>query len=114
MSFGATLLNPEPSPKDLQKELWEIKEAIEGSKNATMTLALEKAKQELENKIAHPVGEIKVEFEEVQANMRRLVVEVGDSNKNMIEETSKLKNLIGQTFHIVVDTRFKAVLNLTL
>ena len=114
LSFGATLLNPEPSPKDLQKELWEIKEALEGSKNSTMTLALEKAKQELEDKIAHPVGEIKVEFKEVRANMRRLVVEVGDSNKNMIEETSKLRDLIGKTFHIVVDTRFKVGLDFRL
>ena len=66
LSFGATLLNPEPSVDDLQKQLREIKDTIEGSSNSVMVLALEKASQELEEKIAHPVGEIKVEFQEVR------------------------------------------------
>ena len=112
LSFGATLLNPEPSPQDLQKQLREIKDTIEGTSNTPMILALEKAKQELEDKIAHPVGEIKVEFEEVRVNMKRILKEVGAFDRKMTEEVSKIRDLISQTFHIVVDTRFKVSLNL--
>ena len=107
LSFGATLLNPEPSVDDLQKQLREIKDTIEGSSNTAMILALEKAKEELEDKIAHPVGEIKVEFEEVRANMERVFKEVGALDKKMAGEMSQMRDLISQTFHIVVDTRFK-------
>ena len=114
LSFGATLLNPEPSPKDLLKELREIREAIEGSKNATMTLALERAKQELEDKIAHPVGEIKVEFKEVRVDVKRILKEVGNSDKKMTAEVSKIRDMVSQTFHVVVDSRFKVSLNLML
>ena len=114
LSFGATLLYPEPTPQELQEQLRDIKGTIEGTSNELVVQALEKVQQELEDKITHPVGEIKVEFEEVRSNMRRLVAEVGNSNKDMIEETSKLRDLIGQTFHIVVDTRFKVGLNLRL
>ena len=63
LSFGATLLNPEPSVEDLQKQLQEIKDTKEGSSNTAMIIAPEKAKQEREEKIAHPVGEIQVQVE---------------------------------------------------
>ena len=107
LSFGATLLNPEPSVEDLQKQLQEIKDTIEGSSNIAMIDALERAKEELEDKIAHPVGEIKVEFEEVRANMERVFKEVGALDKKMTREMSQMRDLISQTFHIVLDHRFK-------
>ena len=107
LSFGATLLNPEPSVEDLQKELREIKDTIEGSSNTAMILALERAKDELEDKIAHPVGEIKVEFEEVRTSLRRVFKEVGALDKKMTREMSQMRDLISQTFHVVLDHRFK-------
>ena len=107
LSFGATLLNPEPSVEDLQKQLKEIKDTIEGSSNTAMIDALEKAKEELEDKIAHPVGEIKVEFEDVRANMEKVFKEVGALDKKMTREMSQMRDLISQTFHIVLDHRFK-------
>ena len=66
LSFGATLLYPEPT-----------------------------------------VGEIKVEFAEVRADMKRIFSEVGESSRKMTEEMSKMRDLINQTFQIVVDCRFK-------
>ena len=107
LSFGATLLNPEPSVEDLQKQLREIKDTIEGSSNTAMIVALERAKEELEDKIAHPVGEIKVEFEEVRTNLKRVFKEVGALDKKMTREMSQMRDLISQTFHIVLDHRFK-------
>ena len=107
LSFGATLLYPEPTPQELQEQLREIKAGKEGTSNEFVIQALEKAQQELEDKIANPVGEIKVEFAEVRADMKRIFSEVGESSRKMTEEMSKMRDLINQTFHIVVDTRFK-------
>ena len=107
LSFGATLLNPEPSVDDLQKQLREIKDTIEGSSNTAIILALEKAQHEVEEKIAHPVGEIKVEFQEVRLELRRMFKAVEDFDKRMTEEILQMKDLISRTYHIVVDTRFK-------
>ena len=72
-----------------------------------MILALEKAKDELEDKIAHPVGEIKDEFEEARTNLRRVFKEVGALDKKMTREMSQMRDLISQTFHVVLDHRFK-------
>ena len=107
LSFGATLLYPEPTPQELQEQLREIKAALEGTSNELVLQALGKVQLELEDKIANPVGEIKVEFEEVRAEMRRIFKEVGESNNQMTEEMSRMRDLINQTFQIVVDTRFK-------
>ena len=112
LSFEATLLHPEPTPQELQEQLKDIKSTIEGTSNELVVQALEKVKLDLEEKIANPVGEIKVEFEEVRADMKRIFSEVGKSSKKMTEEMSKMRDLINQTFHIVVDTRFKVHSNI--
>ena len=105
LSFGATLLNPEPSVEDLQKQLREIKQIIESSTHPTSIL--EKAMQELEDKIANPVGEIRKEFGGIREEMREILRREVEVHKGTSEEVSELKDLVGQTFHIVVDSRFK-------
>ena len=107
LSFGATLLYPEPTPQELQEQLRDIKVTIKGTSNELVVQALEKVQLDLEDKIANPVGEIKVEFKEVRAEMVRIFNEVGESNKKITEEMSKIRDQINQTFHIVVDSRFK-------
>ena len=72
-----------------------------------MMLALEKAVQELEEKIANPVGEIKREFGGIRVEMREILRREVEVHKGTSEEVSELKDLVGQTFHIVVDSRFK-------
>merc|ERR1719400_2286924 len=39
--------------------------------------------------------------------MKRIFSEVGESSRKMTEEMSKMRDLINQTFQIVVDARFK-------
>ena len=107
LSFGATLLYPEPTPQELKEQLRDIKATIEGTSNELVVQALEKVQLELENKIANPVGEIKVEFKEVRTEMVRIFNDVGESNKKITEEMSKMRDQINQTFHTVVDSRFK-------
>ena len=111
LSFGATLLNPEPTVEDLQKELREIKVAIRESTTAAASRALEREQHDLEFKIAHPVGEIKMEFVEVKAELDRLFKQVGDSGAKISNEVSRMKDVISQTYHLVADNRFKVSLN---
>ena len=63
---------------------------------------LDKHLQELEEKLANPVGEIKVEFKEVQADIRKVYFEVGELNKKMTEEKAKMGDQISQILHIVI------------
>ena len=107
LAFGSTLLNPEPTPQELQEQLRQIKATIDGTSNEFVAQTLEKVQMELEDKISNPIGEIKVEFAEVRADMKRIFSEVGESSKKMELEMSKLRDLVSQTFQIVVDTRFK-------
>jgi len=59
LTFGSTLLNPEPSMQDLQRELKEIKITLEkGSQSSGITRALQKEQKEIQEKIANPVGEM--------------------------------------------------------
>ena len=107
LSFGATLLNPDPPKEDLEKQLSELKEEIKQSTSQAVVAALEKAQHDLEFKIAHPLGEIRKEFGEVRTDMQRILKKVELSSASMAGEMTKMKDLISQTFHIVVDTRFK-------
>ena len=79
-----------------------------------MMLALEKAVQELEEKIANPVGEIKREFGGIRVEMREILQKEAEVHKGTFDEVSKLKDLVGKTFHIVVDSRFKVGSNFRL
>ena len=111
LSFGATLLNPEPPKEDLEKQLSELREEIKQSSSQAVVVALERAQHDLEFKLAHPLGEIKKEFGEVRIEMQRIFKEVELSSNSMAVEMIKMKGLISQTFHIVVDTRFKVSLS---
>ena len=79
-----------------------------------MMLALEKAVQELEDKIANPVGEIKREFGGIRVEMREILQKEAEVHKGTSEEVSRLKDIVGKTFIIVVDSRFKVSSNFCL
>ena len=110
LAFGATLLNPEPSMEDLQKELRDIKATLEATNSRAITQALEKAQLELEERIAHPVGEVKTEVGEITAEMKRVFVEIGKTHKTISDEISGVKDVINKTYMVVVDHRFKVTL----
>ena len=107
LSFGATLLNPEPSLEDLRKELREIKEDIRQNTKAATVRALEKEMHDLEIKISQPPEEIKKDFDEVKVHMKRILKEIELSNDKMSEQMLRMKDLISRTFQIVLDIRYK-------
>ena len=113
LAFGATLLNPEPSMADLQKELRDIKATLEATNSRAISQALEKVQLELEERIAHPIGEVKIQFQDLRGDMKGILVEIRESNKNNSDLISGIRDVINKTFLVVVDTRFKVSLSTT-
>ena len=108
LSFGATLLNPEQAPEDLQDQLRDIKATIEANQgNKFIVQSLQKAQIELEEQIAGRFGEIRTEFREIRVEMKEAYCKVTESSKAAEERMAKIKSLMGETFDIVVDSRFK-------
>ena len=108
MSFGASLLNPEPTLSELKDELIEIKQLLQDdSMKNTMVKALERQQKELEEKIENPVGEIRSNFAEVKKDMKELLYKVEKENLDLSDELSRMKDKIHQTFLLVADTRYK-------
>ena len=74
MAFGASLLNPESSIADLQKELQEIKTGmVYATQSKAIVRALQRQQKELEQQIENPVGEIKSNYADVKAEMRHIL-----------------------------------------
>ena len=108
LSFGATLLNPELTPQDLQDQLREIKASIEAHQGQPVIVqSLTETQVKLEEKIARQFGEIRAEIQEVHTTMRQVYSEVTESSKVAEEEMTGMKGMMGETFNIVVDSRFK-------
>ena len=106
LSFGATLLNPEDLD-DLQKGLREIKTTIEGTSTKGLVQLLEKHQRDLEEKIAHPVGEIRLEYKEVRIEMKKVLHDIGELNKKVADEITMLRDQISHILNLVIDARFK-------
>ena len=115
LSFGATLLNPAPSIEDLQNELKQVREALEGSgfQNDVHMRALLREQEEIKQKISHPEAEIKGDFAEIKTNMKEIFKEVvGESDDKMAEVMLAMKDRIGRTFHLVADSRYRVRKNI--
>ena len=108
LSFGATLLNPAPSLQDLQKDLKQVKEALEGSgsQNEVLMRALLKEQAEIKQKILFPEAEIKDNFEEIKSEMKEILRKVGESCDD-VTGMRTMKDQISQTFHLVADSRYR-------
>ena len=109
LSFGATLLNPAPSLKDLQRDLEQVQVALEGSSSQSEVLmrALLREQAEIKQKILHPEAEIKNDFEEIKSEMKVIFRKIGESSGKMTGTMTILKDQISQTFHLVADSRYR-------
>ena len=108
MALGASLLNPEPSIEDLQKDLQDIKEQLsDDSLSRALVRALQKEKSELEERIENPVGELKTSFDEVKTEMRKIFKSIEEENLALSEDISRMKDVISQTFLLVADVKYR-------
>ena len=108
LSFGASLLNPPLTLEDLQNDLADIKKMLEdSSQSQATTRALKREKEELEEKLKKPISEVNDNAAEIRENMQRVFESVSKSNAMVSEEISQIRDLIGETFLMVVDSRYK-------
>ena len=108
LSFGATLLNPEPSLKDLQKQLRDIQATLsDGALSKTIMMVLQKEQKEVEGRIENPPGEIRDDFDEVISDMKHAYKLVGQSNSALSGDMARMKDKLDQAFTVVTETRYK-------
>jgi gas vesicle protein len=108
LSIGATLLNPEPTIKDLQKDLKEIQRTLaDGAQNKIIIDALQSKQTEIEGKIANPAAEIRADFEEVKSEMKSMMEKVSEFNEHIEDDMIVMKDKISQTYQVVTDHRYK-------
>jgi len=113
LSMGATLLNPEPTLKDLQKSMNEIKQELKSISETDEVLkaileeGLREEIKEMEKKIATPMSEIRSDLKMIHVEMLEVKKDIQDGNGQIAKELSKIKDTINQTFNIVVDEKYK-------
>ena len=107
LSFGATVLNPVPSPQELMKEMQEIKQIMEGTQGRTAKMALQKTHDNIEGRIKNPEGEIRGDLEEVKDDLKRVFAMVAESTGEMSTFMAKMEDKISKTYSLVVDHRYR-------
>ena len=108
LSFGATLLNPAPSPQELKKELLDIKELVEAlGTSMTVKRALTREQKEIEEKLRNPEGEIRTNFEDVKMEMKEIHKMVRESNIKMSADMNRIQDKVSKTYSIVTDSRYR-------
>ena len=108
LAFGATLLNPQPTMKDLQKDIQNITDVLNrGGNTEAIERALQRQMKEIEERIKNPISEIRADLGQVRLEMKEVFKDVADSIGDLTSEMSKMQDKIYQTFSIVSDLRYK-------
>ena len=117
LSLGATLLDPQPSPKDLQKAINECKEELKSisETDEELRVLLEEGIiediKELETKIATPMSEIRTDISIIHKEMSEVKKVLQDGSVEVARELSDIKDMVKRTFTIVADVKYKVCLN---
>jgi len=113
LSFGSSLLNPEPSLEDLKKQLDDLKVGIQtiSIDNATVRKFMEKSMRNeistLEAKISNPPLELRSDFEEIKSEMVHMMLNVQENHDCITKEVTEIKAITSKTLNLVTDIRYK-------
>ena len=109
LSFGALLLYPRPSRRDLQKDLKDIKVTLmaEGFQTEAATKALKKELKEVQEKIDNPLGETKENIGEIKMQLKNIFKQVEEIHVHLSKDMTEMKDDISKTYHLVTDCRYK-------
>ena len=108
LSLGATILNPEPGPLELQQELQEVKQMLNDNTQPKIVLkALQTQKLELESLLENSIDELQSDFVEIKTEMRAVLKSIERHKCSSSEEMLAMKNLIEQTFLLVADVKYR-------
>ena len=103
LSMGATLLNPKPNLKDLEKDLNEMKQELNSITETDEERKADKRDEikEMEEKIATSISETRSDLEMIHIEMLKVKKDVRDGNGQTAKELSKIKDRIMETLEMV-------------
>ena len=113
LSFGSSMLNPEPTMEELKKQKDEVNEGLEriSEENVTIRGIIENSMrqeiQKLEDKISNPCSEIRSDFDSIKSEMLLMKNEVKQNNHFIAREVAQIKDVTSKTFNLVTDIRYK-------
>ena len=109
LSFGASILNPEPSIEDIQKEMKEMTQAMNSMSEEFVTAKdiMKERIEKLEAKIENPSPELRTDHKLINNEVNSLLNVISEENFKISDEVSQMKELISKTFSLVVDVRYK-------
>ena len=101
MTFGAQLLNPEPTIKYLHEELKQVKELLENPNNSDfLNKTYTKANQELQEKLEQKNRE----------SLQEVLLEVTAQQKDVAQDIQAMRNRLEDNFFMLLDIKFKVSL----
>ena len=104
LSFGATLLNPQPTLKDLQQQLMEIQKELETTSGERAKKLLQKEKQEI-------LLAVEKVNKELVDSLQNMFDRVAGTHTELVKDITEIKDLILETLQHVVGGRFKVRTN---
>ena len=109
LSVAGTLLNPDTSNDELQKELREMKTVLTtmSKENAVSWSMIQENIQKLEDRIANPPAEIRTDFDNIRAEMMAVLEDINKDSAQTAQEVASIKDIITKTYNLVVDVRYK-------
>ena len=109
LSFGASLLNPEPTLDDLKAQMAEMQTVLQdlSSDKQMMRNFIQNEMTNLQAKIDNPADEIRSDFYEVKVEMLAMMRSIREENLSNADEILEMKDIISKTFDLVTDIKYK-------
>ena len=111
LSFGASLLNPEPTLEDLKKQMTQMENSLKdiSADNKFMRDYVQNGMRKLQERIDNPPDEIRSDFEKVKLEMIEMMKGIREDNDSFADEILGMKDIISKTFDLVTDINYKVM-----
>ena len=105
LSLGATLIDPPASLQDIKQLKKSLETISEDVTRATITRKIE----DMEERINSQQSEVREDLGQVQSDMMKMMEKVKTLNAEISPEIAQIKGIAIQTFHLVVNLKYKVV-----
>ena len=105
LSLGATLIDPPPSLQDINQ----LKKSLDtiAEDNSAARTAITRSIEDMEERMNSQESEVRKDLGKVQSDMMKMLVNVKTLNAEMSSEMDQIKGIAVQTFHLVVNLKYK-------
>lgn len=108
LSLGGTLLSPEPTMKDLQNQLQELKEMQTRCTNEDIKASFEKRMEKMEKKLKeNPPSEIREDFDNIRKEIKVVCEDIHSHHLIIQNDLMEIKHMIAQTLDLLIEVRYK-------